>query len=379
MANIDANRLFHSSRIVKSISRTKVPQAVLSTAWGLNIGGRNTNPVGGNVAAYDIFDKTRTLATGRARGSGPSVQTRNPAGQKSITMHRSFEKFNLLDDEVFRRRPIGGDYGEVDLAGQKYVSRQEDFLAQRFKNMREFMVSRMAITGGFGLLPSGQDLIPVESGTAGSITVSYQMPAGNLTQLDMLGAGSIISISWATAATATPIRDCLDISAAMEQLAGYPLAHVWCDSTVWAEVTECTEVINLAGSAASPFEYIRRDPSQVNEDGIQTDYFEAVLRGAPWITWHISNAVLDVNGTVTKTFGGTKALFTPEMSNDIVEMYEGSEMIRENANDGGTERFGFHAWTTPTIDPAGRDLKAIDNCIPVLYKPDAIACGTVVF
>ena len=379
MANITANQLFHSTRITRSISRVKVPQTVLSDFWKMNLGGSNVNPVGGDVAAYDIFDKTRALATGRARGSGPAVIQRQKAGQKTLTMMRYHEKLTLLDDEVFRRRPIGGDYGQanVDVAGQKYVAKQEEFLGQRFKNVREFMVSRMLTTGKFGMSISGQDLIPVEAGS-GTFDVDFQMPAGNLSQLNMLGAGNIIGTKWPTAATATPITDCLNISAAMEQLAGYPLRHVFCNSKVWMYVIKTTEVINLAGSAASPFEYFRR-AGETNQDGIETDYYEAILKGLPTVIWHIVNAGLEVNGTFTKTLGDTKALFLPEPSNDIAEYFEGSEMVRENVQDNGSERMGFHAWTTPVIDPAGRDLKALDKGIPVAYKPDAWACGTIDF
>lgn len=379
MANIDANRLFHHSTVTKAISRVKSPPAVLSQWLNMNLGGSNTNQVSGSIASWDIFDKNRALATGRARASGPAVITRQSAGQKVMTMHRSFEKLNLLEDEIFNKRPIGGSAGTVDPRGQKYVMKQEEFLGQRFKNMREFMVSRM-FRGSFQLLQSGQDLIPVDSG--GTYTVSYGMPAGNLSQLNMLAAGDIIGVSWATTATATPIANMYAISAAMEQLAGYPLRHVWMNSTRFVTLIKTTEVINLAGTAATPFEYVRRDGTQVNDEGIPTDYYEAVLRGAPNFIIHVCNSVLDVNGTITKTFPDNNVLFTPDLPNiggEVCEMYEGSEIIKENVMDMGREAFGFNAWTTQTIDPAGRDLKALDIALPAAYKPDAWAYGTVVF
>ena len=51
--------------------------------------------------------------------------------------------------------------------------------------------------------------------------------------------------------------------------------------------------------------------------------------------------------------------------------------MKENIMDNGKQVYGFHSWSTNTIDPAGVELKMIDNCLPVLYVPKSIAYGTV--
>lgn len=377
MANIDIDRLLSSHVVTGVMSRTKSPPAVVSNWLKMNLGGSNTKKVSGDIATWDIFDKTLTLATGRVRGAGPGVITRQSLGSKSFRMHRSFLKFNLLDDEIFNKRALGSR--EVDARGQDYVMRQEKYLAEQFINMREFMVTRM-LRGGFGLSQNGQDLIPVEYG-AGTFDVTFDIPAGNLTQLDILGAGSIIGTSWDTLASATPIANMMSVSSAFEQKAGYPLKHVWMNSYRWMKLVGTTEVINLGGSVNTPFDYIERDPSQANADGIPTDYYRARLRGAPQFDIHVSNAVLNVNGTVTQTFDNDDVMFAPDLpniGNEVMEMFEGSEIVRENVSDQGSEKFGFNAWTTPTIDPAGRDLKALDISLPVPYKPNAWAFADVV-
>jgi hypothetical protein len=50
----------------------------------------------------------------------------------------------------------------------------------------------------------------------------------------------------------------------------------------------------------------------------------------------------------------------------------GSEYIRENVTSDMREVYGFNAWSTPVIDPPGREVKQLDNFLPVLYEPYAV-------
>ena len=63
-------------------------------------------------------------------------------------------------------------------------------------------------------------------------TIDYQIPAGNLTQLNMLGSGNILNADWATAGTDIPAQ-LHAINAAMIQLTGLGLAHVIVTSLGW--------------------------------------------------------------------------------------------------------------------------------------------------
>jgi hypothetical protein len=116
-----------------------------------------------------------------------------------------------------------------------------------------------------------------------------------------------------------------------------------------------------------------------NADGIEDPGLTVVFRALPWLTWHVYDAGLDVNGTYTKFLSDTTAVFLPEPGNDWIEWIEGSEVVAENVLDGGTERYGLHAWSTRVIDPAGWELKVVDNGIPAPYVPKCIAYGTVIF
>lgn len=369
------HQLLGSMTVTRAISRIKTPMSRLQTWMGMQPGGPANVDQGGDKFAYDIFDKTRAIATGRPPGTGPATRAPQKIGHVTVSAYRAHEQVLIQESQIFRTRPLGGQWGDVDIRGQRYVTRQEGYLAQLFKNHREFMVSRM-LRGGFDILIKGDDWIPVDSG--GTFSVSYQIPAGNKSQLNMTGGGNIIDVTWATTASADIPKHCLMINAAFEELHGRPLRHLWCNSTVYALMLKNAALQALAGSANTTFSTYEVTGLR-SEEGIEDTGFTVVFRGMPWLTVHVYDGGLDVNGTFTKFFGDTVALFTPDPSPDWAEWYNGSEIVAENVMDPGSERYGLSAWTTRTIDPAGFQMKALDVGIPVLYVPKCVAFATVVF
>src|SRR5437660_731854 len=80
-------------------------------------------------------------------------------------------------------------------------------------------------------------------------TIGYGVPAGNLTQLNMLGSGNLLNADWATAGTDIPAQ-LHAINAAMIQLTGLGLAHVVLTSTGWQYIVNNTKVQNQGGSGS---------------------------------------------------------------------------------------------------------------------------------
>lgn len=374
MAYVALHQLLASTTVTRVISRIPTPQNRFQKVLGLLPEGPNVNPVGGRQAGWDTFDKTRSIATGRPPGVGPTAIAPNPIGHVTATIPRAHEKIPLLDDMLHRTRAPGSPWGTVDLRGQRYVTAQEGYLAQRFVNWREFMVSRM-LRGGFQLKINGDSHTPVDTG--GHITVDYQIPAGNKSKLDMLGAGDIIGTSWANAASDI-VTDLLQINSANEQLHGRPLRHMWCNSVVFGYLTANTGIRALGGTANTAWEIYRPD-GESNADGIPSTGFEVVLKAVPWLTIHVYDGGLDVDGTFTKFLDDTHAIFHPEVNSDWVEMYEGSEIVRESKTDPGSERFGRAAWTEISTQPSGFELIVVDNVLPVLYIPKCVQYATVVY
>ena len=73
MAAISLHELLASTTVTRVISQLKRPNNKLQRFFGMTPGGPSSNPVGGHHAGWDRFDHTRTLATGRAPGSGPAT------------------------------------------------------------------------------------------------------------------------------------------------------------------------------------------------------------------------------------------------------------------------------------------------------------------
>lgn len=374
MAQASLSQLLASSTIVKVVSTIKTPLSKLQNFFGMQIGGPNTRQIGGTTAGWDIFDMTRNIATGRAIGSGPASRRPQAVGRVDTAFYRAHEKIPILAANVHRTRPLGGQYGaeNVEPGGQSYITRQEAHLARLFANNREILVAGM-IRGEIQVLISGDDLIPVFSG--GHYTVDFQVPAGNKNQLNMTGGGNIITADWATASTAI-LDDLHQINAAFEELHGYPLRHAWCNSTTIAAVYNNTQMQTVAGTSNVVFNSF--NPTGMRgPDGVEDTGFEVVFRAAPWLTWHVYDGGLNVNGTFTKFFPDDNVGFYPDPSPAIAEWLEGSEWVKESVVDGGSERFGFTGWTEGTTQPAGWELIGLDVGIPALYIPKAVAFANV--
>src|SRR3954468_8966875 len=353
--------------IQKAISQIELPGTSLQTLFGWGIGGTNVARQGGRNFAYDIFNVTRKVATGRVPAQALAVAKPQAVGQRTGTFPRAAEKITLLDEELLNRRPIGGPGAGLDRA-ETYVTWQEAYLAQRFANLIEFQTAAM-IRGTYSYASDG-DLL--RHGFTGSeTTIDYQIPAGNLTQLDMLGSGNILNADWATAATDIPAQ-LHAVNAAMIQLTGLGLAHVILTSAGWQKVVNNTKVQQQGGSAGPVFERLTR---------VSAGEFTATLRGLPWLTFHVIDYGLEIwdgtSETFTKLIEDDHAAFLPEPSPSWVQYLEGSELVTEGPNGTKQERYGFYAYAYPTHDPSGWDLCAVFNGIPALYTPSAMAYGLI--
>jgi len=377
MTVITLKEAFSAPVITKVISELKTPASRLQEFLGMSPGGPAVQQVSGHYTGWDIFNRTRTLAKGRAAGTGPSTASAHPIGHVAATMYRSHEKIHLPDEKLFNLRGLGENWGVLETKGQKYLAAQERNQAQRIRNTREFMVSRM-LQGKFDLLNSGDDWYPVEYGD-GHVTVDFRVPDGNRAKLNMLGAGDILGASWATAATGI-IGDLFAINKAFEQLHGRPLRHVWCNSTVIQYVMNNTGMKAVAGTSNVVFDSWQASP-QVNAEGIQDTGHMVVFKAVPWLVWHVYDAGLEVGTTPTFTqfLDDTHAIFLPDPDPDWCELHEGSELIRENRMSQPEEQFGIYGWSEPTTQPSGQELLTLDNCVPALYVPKCVAYGTVVY
>lgn len=381
MPQVTLDQLLKAPVVTRVVSTYQTPKSRFQTTYGLAPGSGSLEKITGRHFGWDTFNKTRAIARGRSPGVGPGTRTPQVQGHVSAIIYRAHEKMPLLAERIHATRPLGQPWGTVDASGQNYITRQEGIMAQLFKNNREYMVSRM-FRGSFDLVQSGDDWNVVDSG--GTFTINFQVPSTNKSQFaQAMGtdstAGAIIDVSWADP-SADVINHCNQMDAAFEILHGRPLRHVWINATVYNYLLNNIGLKDVAGIAnimwISNTSTREVDPA----DGTVRDTGrEVVFKALPDVTFHVYNAVLDVNGTTTKFIDNTHAIFTPEPDGEWIGGAEGSEIVMENVMDNGTVRYGLHAWTERTTQPAGFELIGVDNFIPALFVPSCVGYGTVIF
>ncbi len=322
----------------------------------------------GRTGTYDIFNNTREIASARVPGQASARRKPQAVGRVDFTIPRSAETMPLTLEDIHNRRRIGGPSSELDTGGQVYVSFQEKYIAQKFANMVEFQTAAM-FRGSYSFTQNGDDL--EQTFTGGQTTIDYQIPAGNKSRLDMLGAGNILNANWNVDGSDIP-GQLANINKAFVQLTGLGLFNIIINSTTWEDVKNNTAVHTQGGSANVVFEEsIRTRP------GVYT----ATLRGLPHFTWHIVDTVLDVwDGsafTPTQLIPDDRAVFMPNPASDWVEYQRGAEYVVEGPTGSPVLRQGFYPYAYPTHDPAGWNLVAVMNGFPALKVPKALAFGTI--
>jgi hypothetical protein len=351
------------------VSRLKVINTVLQNMLGFGAGGSNVrqSPYG-RRGSYDVFNDTREVAGASAPGMPATTIAPQPVGNVPFQIPRINESVALLAELLHNMRPIGGPVSQTDTAGLQYVADQERILKQRITNLREFQCAA-ALRGSY-TYTLGTPFQPFTHGfSGGSITIDFQIPTGNKTKLDMLGAGDILGTSWDNAASPI-ITDLLQINAAFIQLTGTGLTDLIVTSVGWGYIAANTQVINQGGSANTYFEVISRDE--------ESQTFTVRLRAVPWLTITVLDNGLNLSGTFTKLVEDDHGVFLSRVGGpNVAQYWECSEPVSEWVGQPQTPRFGEYYWVAPTANPTGYQLFSLHNGLPVLKVPAAIAYGLI--
>lgn len=386
--------------ILDVVSRILEGQGRLSRHFGFSfnayseergeLSGANSKDVPVRHGTYRIFDRTRTVASARAPGVGPATWQPQPVGEVNYTLARFHEKIVLEAEELMNLSPILGPQSAIDSDGQDYARRQLKYLVTRVNNGVELMAAGM-IRGVWYLRNVGDNWIPTLTQPAAGtpfITVNHQIPAGNLGQLNMLGAGNIIGTTWSNPAAPILSNDLPKIAEAMAQLTGYAMTDVLVNPTTWALVIQNTEVQNTAGSAMTPFD--RFEYEKPPKGGPQDNAWGAVLKGYPTLRWHVWSQYLVADGgtdpsyaagtgTLTPVIPANGAVFMPQVDPEWVDLMTYREAVSERMGEAMAKRASPHFWMEWTTQPTSVDLLGLMNCMPRLRIPKAIATATVVF
>lgn len=362
--------LLHSYTQLGVYSRIQTPGDRMQRFFGMQPGGMSENKsTRGRMFMFRYFDQVRDAATFKAPSVGPAPVTRQALGQVSGTFARVHESITVEYEMLGNLQPIDLS-APLDPGGQQYLTKQQAILKQRQVNAREIGVAG-ALRGSLGFKVSGENLLPVWTG--GDFTIDFQVPAANKGNL-----GGILGATWSNAGT-NILDDLVEIEQKSEEQTGRPVRHVWTDSTVWNHVVNNTQIKNVGGSSATPYLIWEMKEEPGGPEGKPVRHFEAILKAYPHWIWHIYNAGLNIDGTYTRFFDGTQALFVPDPDPDWFEMGVGSEYVVENIGMQPVERRGFHPWGKTIDEPAAVKLMTLDNFMPFLYVPKCVMFGTVVF
>lgn len=368
------NDLLQVKTIRDVVSRFDLHNTGIQTILGMQPGGENVTQAQSRKYTVDIFNDNADVAPAVQAGGRSITVAEQPVGFYSVEVPQSVINVPLVYEKLNQYRPLGGPVSTVDALGLKYYEAQLRSVAQRIRNIREFQCAAM-LRGSYTYTYSGDALQQNFSG--GSVTVNFQIPSGNKTQLDMLGGGSIIDASWATASTDIP-GHIGKVSAAFQQLVGTPLTDMIVTSVVWEHIKNNTNVRNQAGSANEPFLDQNRDPA--------TGLIKARIKSHPWVQiWCYDQGLnLGAGGTsnFSKLIADTACVFLARNSNGGRARWQYADYfspVVESYGGPANNQLGEYFWSMTQPDPASILLYGKMDGIPELIVPKSVAYGTVVF
>lgn len=368
--------------LTKVISRQMAAEHWILQFMGMQPGGRNEVFLGhGRDGSFQVFNNTRLIGAGRAPATAAARRARNAIGHVPVTYPRMHEQIGLSAEELHNLARIG-DPRVRDEAGTQMILRQTQFQAQKAANWRAAMVAGM-LRDELYIAEDGDDWYFTFTSAGSLRQVSFNMPAGNRDQLEMIsGDGDIIDTSWDNPSANIP-KHLSDIDAAFQRLYGGRLSVIICQGAVWQHVISNDHVASQAGIANTPFRQFERVVGS-REDGTPLSVSVGEIAARPGLLFYITDEGLDLGAPGSETFakyvGDNDAIFMPDPNTpNVFSMQLGSEPIAEFDGGPKSTRIGFSAWSKESSNPTETEIFVLDNALAINHIPNATAYGTVVF
>lgn len=326
----------------------------------------------GRNGAYNIMDNSRKVAKGRGPGTSAAQSQLQNIGSQPFTYPRMFDSIRLLA-ETFHNLGLIENPAQRDLAGRRMIELQTKVKAQECANWR-----KAALIGSLrSTLKANRSGEDINWSFGSGFSVSDQLPAGNKGQLNMLAAGNILAASWALAGT--NINSHFDkINEAFQRLCGGALRTMICPSNVWTAIIGNDFIRNVAGSSNPPFQYLEHQVPKKIATRMKNVKI-AKLAVQPQLTIYVTDEVVELADGEQKIVPDGQALFLGfEPDDGTVAMYEGSEPVAEFDGGPKTIRTGFSSWQVERANPTATEVFFLDNAMPVIHVPKAVALGTVI-
>lgn len=387
VGSVSVQQILRHPYVLKVISRMKAPGTPFQSFYGvgLNAPASMVIPAGMRAFTFDIFDHTRTLASIRAPEAGPKRVRRQRVGVGSGYLLRTYEAISVTYEQIANLRPLGSPIGTLDKNGQSYVTRQIAYGTERFRNLREWALTRM-FRGSFTVTLTGDDHYVSDSG--GQITVDFQHPADNRGSLAVGDSGAnVIDSLWSDTATDV-VTQLLNLNKAAERRTGLPIEHCWVNSTTLGWLINNTSLQAAGGAAYRVWDSAEWKDMETIDGGSRRRGLDVTFRAIPWMKFHVYDGVLHSGSAqvdvipaastdVDLVIPNGRALFTPAPSSEWLGYAQGTEIIQKNIASAPENVVGFKSWSMPTINPFGNDLIFLDNFFPIPYIPSAWYYATI--
>lgn len=388
VGSVSLQQLLRHPHVIKVLSRIKAPGTPFQSFYNVGMGGPSgmVIPAGQRSFAYDIFDSTRQISGVRAPEATPKRIRRQRVGVGSGFILRSYEAMGVTFEQIANLRPLGSPIGTLDSNGQSYVTKQIAYATERMRNLREWTLTRM-FRGSFYISISGDDHILSDS--SGQITVDFQHPAANRSQLACGDAGAnIIDSPWSNSA-ADIITQLLNLNKASERRTGLPIEHIWINSTTLGWLINNLPLQQAGGAAYRVWESAEWKSMETVDGNSRRRGLDVVFRAIPWVTFHAYDGVLAppsaqvdtiiaASTDVDLVIPNGRALMTPAPG-PWMGFAKGTEIMQKTYASAPESVVGFGTWQRPTLDPSGRELLLLDNFFPCAFIPAAWYYATIDF
>jgi len=385
--SITLQQLFRHPYVLKVISRIKQNGCPLQNFYRLGLDNSATEsvPAGIRTFSYDIFDHTRQLATARSPKVGPKRGRPQRTGTKVGHILRLHDSLPIAWEDIINTRPHGARIGTLDRTGQNKVTMQIKHYTEKYRNTREWVISRM-FRGGFGVKYNGDEFYLTNLG-AGDKDITFDHPAAHRTQLAVGdGGANIIDGSWDDPTTDI-MSQFLNLNKAAERISGYVVEDVWINSTTLGKLMNNTDLQAKGGTAFRIWDSVTGRELKTTDGASRKQGYDVTFRAMPWIKFHVTDAVLQTGSAqvdstaaadVELLIPNNVALMTPSPG-EWVGFAEGAEPVTKNPASPMEIMKGFSTWQRPMTEPSGLELLFLDNFFPIPYIPTAWFYATVIF
>lgn len=385
--SITLQQLMRHPYVLKVISRIKANGCPFQNFYrlGLDNAASESLPAGIRTFAYDTFDHTRQLASVRSPKVGPKRGRAQKTGSQVGHIMRSHDSLPVAWEDIINTRPHGARIGTLDRTGQNKVTMQIKHYTEKYRNLREWMISRM-FRGGYAIKFNGDEQYLVDLGN-GDKDVSYGHPAAHRSKLAVgTGGADIIDGSWSDPTTDV-MSQFLNLNKQAERISGYVVQDVWINSTTLGYLMRNTDLQAKGGTAFRVWESFTGREMKTIEGGSRPQGYDVTFRAMPWIKFHVNDSVLQKGSAqsdstaiadVELLIPDNVAIMTPQPG-EWCGFAEGAEPVTKNVASPMEIMKGFSTWQRPMTEPSGLELLFLDNFFPIPYIPTAWFYATVIF